>query len=83
MLPSIPTCTPVQTGPLALLQHYYATQESAEQFTELKQRLLAKLQGARKKLVSKEAALLKQLRASEAHEETKKQGDLLMANVYR
>ncbi len=83
MLPSIPTCSPSETGPLDLLQHYYASQEAAEQFVHLQKRLLTKLNAVRKKLKNKEFALLKQLKASEAHEETKKQADLLMANVYR
>lgn len=68
---------------LQLLEQSYATHEAGETFAALRQRLLTKLQAARKRLKNTVASLQSQLNACQAHEDVRKRADLLMANVYR
>lgn len=84
LLADVPGYLPLpERSCLQLLEQCYATHEAGEGFAALRQRLLTKLQSARKRLRNTVASLQSQLDACMAHEEVKKRADLLMANVYR
>lgn len=83
LLPDVPGYASAQASCLQLLERCYASHEAGESFATLRQRLLTKLQAARKRLKNTVASLRSQLDACQAHEEVRKRADLLMANVYR
>jgi len=58
-------------------------EQGGEQFEQLKQKLQRGLAQAAKKLTAKIAAFQQQLDDSEKAEASRKQADMLMANVYR